>query len=272
MMLKTISTILILLHLILIIPLDEVLAAEYRLKATSFSSGEKAENANYKLKQAAIGEPFGGKVANSNYKAQFGYIPSTATVYPRLTANIPDGFVSGSADLDDYFEDPSGRELTYSVIGNTNIDVTIDLVTHIVTWSHSASYVGSEEIFFIAKNIENAEANSNGVILTAKNPSGNTAPKLHYIEDITEDEGDLITINAAAYDADGDTLTFTYTYPFDSDGQWQTSYEDAGMYAVTVTVYDGQGGSDSQTAQINVKDFNRTPIIESVNGITVLDG
>ena len=176
---KLLHITLILFHLAVVMPLSEVFASEYRLKATSFSSGEKTENSSYKLKQAAIGEPFGGKVANSNYKAQFGYVPATATDYPRLIANIPDGFISGSVDLDDYFEDLSGIELTYSVIGNTNINITIDSVTHIVTWSHSDSYLGSEEMFFIAKNTENAETRSNGVILTAKAPSGNNAPKMH---------------------------------------------------------------------------------------------
>jgi len=178
MMRKFTSTILILLHLILIIPIDEVLAAEYRLKATSFSSGKKAKLGNYKLKQVAIGEPFGGTVSNGTYKVKLGYIPAIASGAPQLIANIPDGFLPGEVDLDDYFVDSDGGILTYSVSGNTYIGVSIDPVTHVVTWSVSG-FVGSEEIFFTAKNSSGIEAKSNGAILTAiAAPGINNSPAI----------------------------------------------------------------------------------------------
>jgi len=270
---KLISITLILLHLILITPVEEVFAAEYRLKASSFSPGKKTESANYKLKQSAVGEPFGGKSSNNNYTVDIGYIPSSALNYPRLNSNIPDGFASGSLDLDDYFEDLNGGILTYSVTGNTSINVTIDPTTHIITWSPMDGFTGSEEIIFIAETIESAQTSSNSVILTVKAAGEvNNPPKLHYIEDITAYEGQVISLDASAYDVDGDVLTYTYMYPFDENGQWQPDYEDSGTYNVEVRVSDGRGGSDSQTIDVIVQNTNRAPVIESVNTITVIDG
>ena len=266
---KISSVILIILHITLVLPIDEVFAAEYRLKAFTITSGKKIETAQYKLKQAAIGEPFGGRASNSSYKVSFGYIPSTALNYPRLKSNIPDGFTS--IDLYDYFEDPCERELTFYVIENNHINVTIN--GSLVTWSpHPSDFVGSEEVFFVAENIENAKTKSNSVILTAKDPSGgNNAPKLRHIEDIEANEGELVSLYASAYDADNDTLTYTYSSLFDATGRWQTDYEDAGDYAVTVTVSDGKGESDSQVVNVTILNKNQAPVINSVNGVSVIN-
>jgi len=253
-------------------PMSEVFAAEYRLKASSTCPGKAISNTGFKLKQVAIGEPFGGEASNSNHSVKLGYIPSSASSRPRLTDNIPDGFVSGSIDLDDYFEDLEGGELVYSVTGNSSINVSIDPVTHTVTWSHASGFIGSEEIFFTAENSSHLQVRSNGIILaTRAAPGTNNAPTLHHISDITEYEGSTISISALAYDIDGDTLTYTYTYPFDAAGQWQPDYNDSGTYTVTITVSDGQL-SDSQDAAIAVINKEQAPVIESVNGIIVVGG
>ncbi len=75
---KIINIILIALHLTMVMPVDEVLAAEYRLKASAILSGRKVEIQGYKLIQAAVGEPAAGKVSNDGHIASIGYVRSTA--------------------------------------------------------------------------------------------------------------------------------------------------------------------------------------------------
>ncbi len=52
-------------------------------------------------------------------------------------------------------------------------------------------------------------------------------------------ETELVNLVPNAEDPDKDTLIFTFTSPLDANGQWQTTYGDAGEYTVTVTASDG---------------------------------
>jgi hypothetical protein len=92
---------------------------------------------------------------------------------------------------------------------------------------------------------------SGTVTMVAVKGSGNRAPVLHYIEDVSVLEGGLVSIAPQAADLDGDNLTFTFTTPLDSSGEWQTQAGDAGVYDVTVRVSDGSL-EDSQDITITV--------------------
>jgi len=52
-------------------------------------------------------------------------------------------------------------------------------------------------------------------------------------------ETELVNLVPNAEDPDKDALIFTFTSPLDDNGQWQTTYGDAGEYTVTVTASDG---------------------------------
>jgi hypothetical protein len=56
---------------------------------------------------------------------------------------------------------------------------------------------------------------------------------------VTVKETNLVSLVPKAYDPDKDTLKFTFTSPLDENGEWQTTYGDAGQYTVTVTASDG---------------------------------
>lgn len=75
-------------------------------------------------------------------------------------------------------------------------------------------------------------------------------------------ETDLINIMPNASDPDMDRLTFTYTFPLDENGEWQTSYGDAGEYTVTVTVSDSELSS-SEDVKIIVNKKEEVPVIDS---------
>ncbi|MBI2522883.1 PKD domain-containing protein [Candidatus Woesearchaeota archaeon] len=52
-------------------------------------------------------------------------------------------------------------------------------------------------------------------------------------------ETEVVNIVPNAEDPDKDKLTFTFTSPLDENGQWKTTYGNAGEYTVTVTASDG---------------------------------
>ena len=61
-------------------------------------------------------------------------------------------------------------------------------------------------------------------------------------EDVTViivDETELVSLVPKAEDPDADVLGFAFTSPLNDNGEWQTTYGDAGEYTVTVTVSDG---------------------------------
>jgi len=94
------------------------------------------------------------------------------------------------------------------------------------------------------------------VVVTQKN----TAPSLEFIESITVDEGDTITLPINAFDREGDELTVTVSGWFDTE-TYLTTFEDAGEYTVNVTVSDDEL-STTQTVDIVVNDMNRPPVFK----------
>ena len=92
----------------------------------------------------------------------------------------------------------------------------------------------------------------------------NRKPVLEKIDDITVKETDKLTIVASAADDDKDTITYSISDKrFTQDGNvftWQTDYNSAGTYEVTITASDGQDTTEQQVA-ISVENVNRPPQI-----------
>lgn len=94
----------------------------------------------------------------------------------------------------------------------------------------------------------------------------NLAPEVTEIADITVKEGETIKLEPKVTDKDGDPVTTTISEPIGDDGVWETSYEDAGEYTVTITATDGKE-TTIKTVKIIVEDINRAPeIIDIVLG------
>jgi len=91
------------------------------------------------------------------------------------------------------------------------------------------------------------------IVLVAATGGGNTAPVLSTIADQGEFSGDSVNLSVSASDADNDTLSFSARglppqLGIDSGtGQMTGSLTVAGTYSVTITVADGNGGTDSKT-------------------------
>ena len=75
-------------------------------------------------------------------------------------------------------------------------------------------------------------------------------------------ETDLVNLVPKAEDLDADKLSFTFTSPLNENGEWKTTYGDAGEYTVTLTVSDGQS-TDSRDVLIIVNKKEETPTIDN---------
>jgi len=89
--------------------------------------------------------------------------PVLISIMPNETWN-EDTILTGR-DLDDYFIEPDGETLTYTSTGVPNIDVSIDNITHVVTYTPQANFYGNRTIKFYAYDPHNARAESNIVYL-----------------------------------------------------------------------------------------------------------
>lgn len=88
-------------------------------------------------------------------------------------------------------------------------------------------------------------------------------PVLKVIPDITVRETENVVLKPEAFDPDEDVLNFTISEPIGNSGIWQTTYDDAGIYNVNVTVSDGEL-QDTQVVKVTVINVNRPPVIENI--------
>jgi len=72
------------------------------------------------------------------------------------------------------------------------------------------------------------------------------------------DKNFTIPFGQARKFTEGDDVTITFSEPFDTNGVWDTGYDDAGEYVVTVTASDGISESE-ETFTVVVNDVNRPP-------------
>ncbi|MBU0530153.1 MAG: right-handed parallel beta-helix repeat-containing protein [Nanoarchaeota archaeon] len=108
----------------------------------------------------------------------------------------------------------------------------------------------------------------------------NRPPVLAAVTDKDVNEGQTLQFTVSAQDPNtGDTLSYSvtsgpgsmagnqYTY---SPG-WDTNHVDEN-YDVTIQVSDGNGGTDSETFEVDVNDINRDPTINNINNKNVNEG
>ena len=118
--------------------------------------------------------------------------------------------------------------------------------------SHTVKISVSDNVF-VAENIWSVTVNNL-----------NRGPVLEDVEDIEVMETDKVVISLEAFDDDRDTLGYGIDDErFVQDRNvftWETTYDDAGMHVVTVSVSDGTDTA-TQKITINVENVNRPPVI-----------
>ena len=76
----------------------------------------------------------------------------------------------------------------------------------------------------------------------------------------TVKETDLVKITPSAIDPDNDQIVYYYSSPLDKNGQWQTGYDDAGVYDLEIIASDGLDRSVEKVRLI-VENKNLPPIV-----------
>lgn len=88
-------------------------------------------------------------------------------------------------------------------------------------------------------------------------------------------ETEKLSLNLNVDDPDADRLIYTFTDPLDKNGEWQTTYGDAGEYKATITVSDGEN-EVSEDVAIIVHRKEESPAMEKFSpkesSITIDEG
>jgi PBP1b-binding outer membrane lipoprotein LpoB len=92
----------------------------------------------------------------------------------------------------------------------------------------------------------------------------NEKPIITEVEDITIEEGGVVTIKPIISDLDEDPIVLTISQPVGDDGIWETAYTDHGEYKINIVADDGK---DRVTQQITVviEDVNKAPEIVDIS-------
>jgi len=293
------ASVLIILHLVTFGPIRDAFAftaqsASYNINSGALNEGGNSRNAaSSKLWQDSIGEPCVGRIQSPSYILTSGYIATIQSNPPAQTQEIPyQSWVMNTSknnafDLDDYFTSPDGYALTFSVTGNSKINVAIDSTTHVVSFSQATDWFGIEKVYFTATDTEGNTFQSDEVVLQVENAIG--LPNKPAIVDTQimpspAKEGDLITITIKAYDLDNQDLTFNYSDFFTetrhwkdgsfwySEAIWQTGTHSTGHYTTRVTVTDPTTLTDIAPVIVNIGNFNHPPVLNDLPDITANEG
>ncbi|MHA1168640.1 MAG: C1 family peptidase [Candidatus Hodarchaeales archaeon] len=167
--------------------------------------------------------------------------------------------------------DPEGKPLSYS----WKLDgSSVGSNSSSFDYSPSVSDIGNHSLIATASNGVFSESVSWSVSVHEV-VSPNTAPELAPIANITVSEGEQVQVIADASDIAGDTLTYSSDFNNFSQNEnkftWNTSFSDAGTYAVSISVSDGQL-SDQKSFTVTVNNTNRAPELESISNISVQEG
>ncbi len=74
-------------------------------------------------------------------------------------------------------------------------------------------------------------------------------------------ETDLVRLTAEAVDPDNDEIHYAYSAPLNERGEWQTDYEDAGVYEIVISAFDGVH-NQTQKVILIVENKNRPPVLQ----------
>lgn len=172
-------------------------------------------------------------------------------------------------DLDD-------DTLRYSV-GGLPEGATVDELTGAFAWTPGFADAGAYEATFTVT--DGYAAATRVAAFTVTNV--NRAPVLSDVADRAVDENMPLVIDVAATDADGTPLAFAATglpgATVESTGAdtarvaWFADYDSAGVYALRITVSDGDGGDDAQDVVVTVTNVNRAPVVGGVPSGIVVD-
>lgn len=85
----------------------------------------------------------------------------------------------------------------------------------------------------------------------------NRLPKI-VVQPVIVRESETVALNISAVDPDNDVILYQFKEPLNEQGQWQTTYDDAGTYFLSITATDGKATIDV-LASITILNIDREP-------------
>ncbi len=187
-----------------------------------------------------------------------------------------------SLDLDSYVADPDNTdaELTWSVSGNNNVDITINPTSHVAKFC-AGSWYGSEDAVFKVTDPDGLY-DSDNVKVTVTKVHVNQAPVISDIPDVTFPENSCYSLDLDSYVADPDNTDAELTWSVSGNnnvditinptshvakfcaGSWYGS-EDA---VFKVTDPDGLYDSDNVKVTVTKVHVNQAPVISDIPDVT----
>ncbi|MEK6968500.1 MAG: Ig-like domain-containing protein, partial [Nanoarchaeota archaeon] len=147
-----------------------------------------------------------------------------------------------------------------------NLPVGAVFVAGVFNWTPGQD--GNYQVEFIANDgfLNDSET------ITISVGLGNRPPTLQFMPNITVNETSLVIITAFASDPDNDSLLFSINdsrfVQVSNVFSWQTTYQDAGLHSISISVSDGQF-TQSQAVGITVLNVNRAPILSQMADVAV---
>ena len=168
--------------------------------------------------------------------------------------------------------DPDGDTITYSATSST-ANVTVSMVGNQLTMTPAQDWNGPAIITVYA---DDGTGNSDSTDFQLTVTPVNDDPVLAAIGNQTTPEDTPISLTLSATDVDGDTLTYFATVESgfctaSVNGSQLTLTPDAdwsGTATITVSVIDGNGGTDEETFDLVVTEVNDDPVCDPIGDQT----
>lgn len=182
--------------------------------------------------------------------------------------------INQAIPAEDALNSKEASELKFSIqasdLNNDALDYTWKLDGNEVSKEDSYTYdVGYDGAGQHTVKIAVADgAGEASKIWTIKIDNVNRKPVLvGLIEAISVKETEKVILSPKANDPDSDDLVFSVDSDkfkqVDGQFEWDTTYDDAGDYTITITVSDGTDAV-SQKVEVNVGNVNRAPVIDDI--------
>ncbi len=193
--------------------------------------------------------------------------PPVITSLPTTTANA-----NAAYQYNVEANDPDGDALTF-LLAVSPSGLSIDAATGVISWLPTIAQQGSHAVTVVVEDGRGG-SDSQQFIVDVRGPL-NIPPNITSTAITTGQEGQLYSYDVDAVDAESQALTYTLTAAPNTmtidalSGviSWTPGFEQAGSYAVTVVVSDGEF-TDTQSFVIDVANTNREPRIQSTPVLT----
>nr|WP_264475110.1 malectin domain-containing carbohydrate-binding protein [Salinirubrum litoreum] len=164
-------------------------------------------------------------------------------------SNVPDYDGTPGYEIEDFEANKAENVEYYSATLDSNGEATIP-----VTLTDSTDVGGLNYFVAAVEDGDGAGLSSNVVVLELDPDAGNSAPTVDSITDQGVTEGESLSVDVPASDADGDDLTYSASGPSfvmaNADGTLTIApgADAVGTYTVTVTADDGQATASEEFA------------------------